>query len=486
MSRRILSGAVILLLLCSAIAMASDELGRNGIAMELGFMKLASTDQDFSNIGKNLGLYYSRDLNLRWSLVTGLTVGWTRPAVEGHGSSGWTMHRALPQGREIYTVLIQPRAEIQFNFRPESRWSPFAGFGVGLTSFKVKGLPEGVSSSGLMPDGSVLTGYDYYDNPQELKGTRFTAAVGTGFSYQISSAVSCQMAARFHIWPGNSLDMVGLSAVYDDPSYTEAAYGMPELSLGFTWHFGNADKDNDGIMNNVDGCPDKAEDFDGFEDFDGCPDLDNDRDGITDLNDTCPDQAEDFDSFEDTDGCPDLDNDGDGIPDLNDGCPNQAEDFDGFEDRDGCPDLDDDGDRVPDARDKCPNTPLGIEVDENGCPLVQEIKEDLILRGVKFGGGSAELTEGSQGVLELVAYSLLAWPNVVIEVHGHTDSKGAAAFNRELSQKRADSVRTFLLDLGIAPERVIAIGFGEGFPIATNGTPEGRATNRRVEIRRVK
>jgi hypothetical protein len=98
------------------------------------------------------------------------------------------------------------------------------------------------------------------------------------------------------------------------------------------------DADHDGIPDDVDRCPDEAEDRDGFEDDDGCPDPDNDHDGIADAADKCPNVPEDRDGFEDLDGCPDLDNDHDGIPDAVDRCPNQPETINGNEDDDGCPD----------------------------------------------------------------------------------------------------------------------------------------------------
>ena len=114
-----------------------------------------------------------------------------------------------------------------------------------------------------------------------------------------------------------------------------------QLSLGLSWRGGLAtsDDDQDGIPDSRDGCPKQAEDFDGFEDQDGCPDADNDKDGVPDTKDLAPDLPEDVDGFEDEDGRPDRDNDADGISDEKDGCPNEPEDFDGDRDVDGCPDL---------------------------------------------------------------------------------------------------------------------------------------------------
>jgi hypothetical protein len=131
-----------------------------------------------------------------------------------------------------------------------------------------------------------------------------------------------------------------------------------------------ADRDGDGVSNRDDQCVDDPEDFDGFQDDDGCPDPDNDDDGVLDTDDRCPDEPEEKDGFQDDDGCPDPDNDGDGVPDATDMCPNDPEDFDGFEDGDGCPDPDNDGDTVRDATDKCPNDPETVNgfEDDDGCP----------------------------------------------------------------------------------------------------------------------
>ncbi len=171
----------------------------------------------------------------------------------------------------------------------------------------------------------------------------------------------------------------------------------------------NLDKDGDGILDRDDACPEKAEDFDEFEDADGCPDPDNDGDQILDPLDKCPNEAEDKDLFEDEDGCPDPDNDqdtvldvqdkcpntpgpvdnagcplddrdGDGIPDKSDTCPDKPEDFDGDRDEDGCPDVDTDGDGLEDDVDKCPTEPEDKDQweDEDGCPDPDNDKDGIL------------------------------------------------------------------------------------------------------------
>lgn len=143
------------------------------------------------------------------------------------------------------------------------------------------------------------------------------------------------------------------------------------------------DTDGDGMHDDVDRCPEEAEDVDQFEDDDGCPDTDNDGDGHHDGYDSCPDEAEDEDGDHDEDGCPDEDTDGDGIDDRLDRCHEEAEDVDEVADDDGCPEEDGDGDGVADTEDECdtePETLDGIH-DNDGCPEENPI---VIVRGSRI------------------------------------------------------------------------------------------------------
>ena len=218
----------------------------------------------------------------------------------------------------------------------------------------------------------------------------------------------------------------------------------------------SVDKDNDGIMDDVDQCPEIPEDIDRFEDQDGCPDYDNDKDGIYDSRDKCPLEPEDKDGFDDLDGCPDPDNDQDGIVDASDGCPNDAETLNGFKDQDGCPDE-----------------------------KPQEIKQTLILEGVNFRTGSAELLDESYSILDNVFNSLEAFPNVRVEISGHTDNIGNARANMMLSLDGAQSVKDYLANRGIDPNRIAVRGAGESEPVGSNRTAKGRAKNRRIEFKRI-
>ncbi len=343
-----------------------------------------------------------------------------------------------------------------------------------------------------------------------LAGNKNVYTITPGVKLVSSTGAAITLAADF------SLNSESAKSFVRPPDWT--VYFM--LSMG-----GNVlpqDKDSDGIEDKADACPNDPEDFDGVEDTDGCPDLDNDKDGIVDTADKCPDLAEDFDGFQDEDGCPDLDNDGDGIPDLKDKCPNEpedfdgvqdedgcpdvvqdsdndgiaddrdkcplkAEDFDGFQDEDGCPDLDNDLDGITDSTDKCPNEPETYNgyQDEDGCPDERPIEEKFILRGVNFESGSAALTPDSYGILDQVVKSLKAYPEVRIEIAGHTDDVGKDEYNLGLSQRRAEAVKQYLVNSGLSADRIVARGYGETNPVSTNGTPAGRAENRRIEFRRL-
>ena len=184
-----------------------------------------------------------------------------------------------------------------------------------------------------------------------------------------------------------------------------------------------------------------------------------------------------------------TDSDGDGILDKDDPCPDQAEDFDGFQDEDGCPDPDNDRDGIPDADDKCPNEPETINgvQDEDGCPDKGKVKvlvdgeRIVILEKVYFATGKDVILARSHPLLKQVAAVLRANPQVeLVRIEGHTDDQGNDAKNLDLSQRRANNVRAFLMKEGIAEGRMEAVGYGETKPVDTNKTAKGRENNRRV------
>ncbi len=301
--------------------------------------------------------------------------------------------------------------------------------------------------------------------------------------------------------------------------------GAPRAFIGFIFEPSIGDRDGDGYKDDVDQCPDDPEDFDDFEDEDGCPDPDNDKDGILDVDDKCPndpetkngyqdadgcpdnanldrdgdgipddvdkcpDDPEDKDNFEDADGCPDPDNDKDGILDVNDLCPNDPEDKDGFEDADGCPDPDNDKDRILDVNDKCPNEPEtynGFE-DEDGCPdkgrvIIRKGKLE-ILDKIYFETDKDEIKAISFPLLDAIAATIKGNPQLqLLEIQGHADERGDDAHNLDLTERRAQSVRRALEERNVEPGRLKAHGYGETKPICTQHNEDCWSQNRRVEF----
>jgi len=210
------------------------------------------------------------------------------------------------------------------------------------------------------------------------------------------------------------------------------------------------DADLDGIADNIDDCPHAAEDFDGFQDEDGCPDPDNDGDGIPDVDDECPGRAEDFDGFEDADGCPDIDNDGDGILDADDQCPNAAETFNRYEDTDGCPD---------DAQPEFPMMNINFKYDST-----------------EWVGTDPTPT------LDHMADVLKRNPELRVRIVGHTDSRGSDAYNQHLSDRRAAAIRDYFVSKGVNAGQLETAGMGEKQPLVPNDSERNMLRNRRIEF----
>lgn len=218
--------------------------------------------------------------------------------------------------------------------------------------------------------------------------------------------------------------------------------------------------------------------------------ADTDKDGLPDDIDLCPTEPEDHKPPNADDGCPQPpDRDGDGIPDSSDKCPDKPEDFDKIDDQDGCPEEDFDADGVGDAVDACPKEPgePSGEKDKNGCPVfirrVEGSTEIEILKQVQFATGSAKILSNSFKILDEVVKLMTVNKDVkLVAIEGHTDDRGSVTMNEKLSDDRANSVRQYLIDKGIHPDRLTAKGYGPAKPIADNKTNEGRQKNRRVEF----
>jgi len=254
-----------------------------------------------------------------------------------------------------------------------------------------------------------------------------------------------------------------------------ASLGIWLASSGVKPPVKKKDTDKDGVTDDQDLCPLVP----GKAAWHGCPVPDSDHDGVDDEHDSCKNIA----GVARYNGCPVPDSDHDGIDDEHDSCRKVA----GVARYNGCPIPDRDGDGVNDEEDKCPDSAGTAE--NHGCPVVKEIKKEAteevnyIAHNLQFNSASDRLADSSFAALKKLVDILHDHPDWHMAIEGYTDNSGNPAKNRELSQKRADAVRDFLMRNGIAGSRLSATGFGQEKPIADNRTPKGRAVNRRVELR---
>ena len=230
------------------------------------------------------------------------------------------------------------------------------------------------------------------------------------------------------------------------------------------------DSDADGVVDSLDKCPTTPAGR--TVNAEGC-ELDGDSDGVVDALDKCPTTP--AGRTVNAEGC-ELDGDGDGVVDALDKCPTTPAGR--TVNAEGC-DLDGDGDGVIDSMDNCPTTPAGDRVDSKGCSLPQVFN----LIGVNFDNNKDTLRADTIAILDDAVATLKRYPALKVEVAGHTDSANSDAYNRDLSQRRADTVLGYFVGQGVEADRLSAKGYGEAEPIADNATSEGRSKNRRVELR---
>jgi OmpA-OmpF porin, OOP family len=317
-----------------------------------------------------------------------------------------------------------------------------------------------------------------------------------GIRFLLSESINLNFNVGARFSPNDNLDAFGPSGSNDFVIHTRAGIAF---SL-----FAEQDSDGDGIPDSKDQCPEtpkgvKVDDF-------GCP-IDTDGDGVPDYLDKCPKTKLGMEV--DENGCP-IDTDGDGVPDQMDKCPDTPKgakvnelgcpDSDGdgvFDNNDKCPDTpkgapvdengcpkDSDGDGVPDYLDKCPNTPAGTQVDESGCAKADTVVKEITLSGdTNFEFNKAMLLSSAYPELNKLAKSIKGNPNKRWQVIGHTDAIGSDSYNMNLSRERAQAVVNYLISQGVNSSQLEVVPMGESQPIATNDTQEGRAMNRRVEIK---
>lgn len=271
----------------------------------------------------------------------------------------------------------------------------------------------------------------------------------------------------------------------DDTCPTEAAGSNPDPNKAGC---PQRDKDGDGVLANQDQCPDEAAGNKPDPQKPGCPLRDKDGDGVYDDQDQCIEVQGGAHPDPTKPGCPDKDSDADGIYDGQDQCKDIPAGLNPDASKPGCPLPDRDRDQVPDGTDACPDQAGSPSPDakRNGCPGLIEVKgsQIVILEQVFFATGKDQILKKSFKLLDTIAHTLVSIPAIKkVEIEGHTDNKGAADKNTELSDRRAKSVLNYLVAHGVSTDRLIAKGYGPTRPIADNNNEKGRAKNRRVDFK---
>ena len=385
--------------------------------------------------------------------------------------------------------------------------TPIYYFGIGLEfSYKVN---ENIFPYMFLSMSNIFfQPEDIYGNPlpnnakgSDIYSTRtFEPGIELGGRYFITDKIAVNTSLTYYFFPNDYLDDLKKGTSKD--KYASINIGLTYApTLGGTFY----DSDNDGVEDKNDMCPEtpKGVEVDEF----GCP-LDMDHDGVPDYLDKCENTPPG--AKVGSDGCP-IDSDHDGIPDYLDKCANTRP---GLKvDSLGCP-IDSDHDGVPDYLDKCPGTPQGTSVDSTGCPATQSTKEQketkevpakeepkatenvriippseissiVLYMDTYFTPERDKLLPKAYTLLNILVNTMKAYPDSKWTISGYTDSTGTSQKNLEISKKAAKTVADYLISKGVNPAMLKVEGYGESNPVYSNDFPDGRALNRRVEIKYV-
>lgn len=363
--------------------------------------------------------------------------------------------------------------------------------------FVAGNLMQGITN----PKTSISTYGTFASIVPRYEVRKFSASIPVSYISRYSDRVNVGLALRAGFFFIGTDDLGGLKAFGNKAVRSANVYAGLNFSIP---HKRLMDKDGDGISDKFDKCPEVA----GPAENNGCPWEDKDNDGVPDKDDKCPDLPgskatqgcpdKDGDGIADQDDkCPDVaglakfqgcpDSDGDGVPDAEDRCPDKA----GVVALKGCPDKD--GDGVADMDDKCPDQ--AGPASNGGCPIIKEIKKVVTLtkveekivftavQNLQFETGKSTIKKYSYASLDELAKLMNDKEQLTLLLSGHTDNVGSKALNQKLSENRAEAVKMFLVNKGVAASRITAVGYGMDRPVVSNATAAGRAKNRRVEFK---
>ena len=342
----------------------------------------------------------------------------------------------------------------------KNKFIPYLFSGYGLTNFSNNNNDKGLFPS-MESSRTILAGIGFDITVSEKLKLNISSSYRSNNESGTYNHLQNVFGLRYNFGVGDR-DKDGISDKKDE---------CPDLP-GLKEFNGCPDTDNDGLPDNKDDCPEEA----GPEKTKGCPD--NDEDGISNNDDKCPD---DFGLLE-NDGCPDIDNDG--VINIEDKCPSEY----GEIDNQGCPLKDKDNDGVLDNDDLCPDVPGSKK--NNGCPTDVKVKNEIIKTLNSFGENINFIAESFDIIGQKTINVLVEIKNLLIKnskinlyIEGYSSSDGSDNYNLMLSRKRAESVKSYLVKLGVDENRLEIVGYGESNPIGDNDNPMGRSMNRRVQFK---
>ncbi|MFZ5593536.1 MAG: OmpA family protein [Pseudomonadota bacterium] len=428
--------------------------------------RLMAAGLAIGTLGVAVSTSVAGDLDNRWYIAP--AVSYVKPDDDRKADNGWGGQLGI--GKPISESWNIEGNIVGDNLDIKNSTSQFRQRGLGIDALYFFNRDSAFAPYALIGAGALRTKV-----PGE-KNTNAMGNVGLGFMSMFGDALGVRADVRYRLDKDDSsvsgqnrfgdwLVNLGLHI----PLGAKAVAAAPVVAAPSK----PADSDGDGVTDDKDRCPGTP--AGAKVNADGC-ELDSDGDGVVDSKDRCPNTP--AGAKVNADGC-ELDSDGDGVVDSKDRCPNTP--AGAKVNADGC-ELDSDGDGVVDSLDRCPNTKAGVKVDDKGC----EIPAVIVLKGVNFATNSAKLTQGSLAILDEAASTLVKNSDITAEVAGHTDNRGVPAKNKKLSQQRAEAVMNYLVSKGVDASRLTAKGYGQENPMADNGTEDGRAQNRRVELRIMK
>ncbi|EYF06318.1 OmpA family protein [Chondromyces apiculatus] len=394
------------------------------------------------------------------------------------------------------SVRVTPQLLLGGRFRDLLVWSVSGGAMI-RSSGNPSTLTYGAGVAVLLLDERLQVGPEIYA-ATPLQGGSLGLSESTRVEHARATRAEVLLDARAWLWSGLTVGAAGGPGLGDGigtPAFRVlgTVAWSPRAENPEVEAKASADTDGDGLRDGEDACPYAHGPRSADPKHNGCPVADRDEDGIADGEDACVDEAGVASADPKRRGCP-ADGDGDGVPDTIDACPAEAGPAESVGGRAGCPApppvLDRDGDGINDKDDACPGE-KGVASDDataRGCPKLVRVRGDevVVLEPVSFRVSTALLPPieaKSLPALEELKEVLLQHPEwVKIEVQAHTDNSGNAKYNETLSTSRAESVKKWLVDKGIAADRLVAKGYGGSTPIADNATAAGREKNRRVQL----